>query len=240
MAQMNFRTGLLVALAVACLSCNKVEYVSEIHELNAFREIAFYSAFDVVFHNSDQAQIKVTGASDVVDEMELKQTGEVVDVYNHFKQKWTRPGDSRVQLDVYIDTLDLITAHKTCFLASSGAIKSKELGLVVGSKLNIADLNLDVDKFYYWNNFPCSGTLDFSGRADEFVVWNVALMQVDSRDCESKFAYIENSGQADCTVNVTERLDYNIRGSGDIVVYGNPTEINAVGNEGSGHLILMD
>lgn len=237
---MSLKYGLIAVLAIALTGCSKVQYVSEIYELDEFREIAFYSAFDVKFHNSDIPRIKVSGASDVLEEIELEQSEGVVKIYNHLKQKWTRPGDSRVQLDVYIDTLNLITAHETCFLTSTDGIKSKELGLVVGSKLNIAELKLDVDKFYYWNNFPCSGTLDFTGRADEFVVWNVALMQVDSRNCESKTAYIENSAQVDCIVQVSERLEYNIKGSGNIVVYGNPTEIIAVGTEGSGSLILMD
>lgn len=232
---------LLIAVAlIFTYGCSKVNHVTVVKELNDFKEIAFFSAFDVVFHHSDVPRIQMTGASDVIDELEIKQTDGVVEVYNHLKQKWTRPGDSKVKLDVYVDSLDLITAHETCFLTSTDGIKSEELGLVVGSKLNIADLHLDVDKFYYWNNFPCSGTLDFSGRADEFVVWNVALMQVDSRNCESKSAYIENSAQVDCVVRVTERLDYNIKGSGNIVVYGNPQEINAVSNEGSGKLILMD
>ncbi len=227
-------------MVLLSLGCSKVDYVTVVQELDEFEEIAFFSSFDVAFYQSENPRIQMTGASDVIEEMEIVQTGGVVDIYNHLKQKWTRPGDARIQLDVYVDSLDLITAHETCFLTSVDGIKSKELGLVVGSKLNIADLNLDVDKFYYWNNFPCSGTLDFSGRADEFVVWNVALMQIDSRNCQSSFAYIENSAQTDCVVRVTERLEYNIKGSGNIVVYGNPTELIEVGNEGSGKLILMD
>ena len=116
-------------------------------------------------------------------------------------------------------------------------ITSTEFGLVLTGKSNQANLELNGNIFYYWNNFPTGGKLTLSGKTEILKIWNFDLMSVDAKNLTSKYAIVENSSKGDCAVTVLNKLEYKISGEGNIQLYGEPSEIIETGLFSTGRLI---
>ena len=78
-----------------------------------------------------------------------------------------------------------------------------------------------------------------SGKTEELKIWNTAIMSVDAKNLVTEYALVENDSKGVCEVNVTNRLDYKIKGKGDIHLYGNPPEINEGEVSSTGKLIFF-
>jgi hypothetical protein len=129
--------------------------------------------------------------------------------------------------------------NETCSIRSVNTIVTRELRIIVGNrpKLTEIDLMLDCDKFYYWNNFQCGGKVVLRGSATYMELNLFALVSVDGRDLATHYAIIENNSKGDCEVDVSEQLEYSIRGRGNIYLHGSPVEIILDEQTSSGRLI---
>ena len=117
-------------------------------------------------------------------------------------------------------------------------ITTYEFGIVLGSKANTADIQVDNEVTYYWNDFPCGGKLTFRGKTGTIKLWNTAIMTVDASALQAEKGFIENNSKGNCIVNLSELLEYQIEGEGDIIVYGQPVEVKDKGSSNSGELVL--
>jgi hypothetical protein len=229
-----------VLMLILCFGCNKGEFITRSHEPEAFTQIVFDSPYEVVFHPADFFRIGIQGHEDFVQAVQFTWADSTLIVKTDARATWMHPEDNKIRLDIFGDSLREIRANETCHISSSDSLHAEELGLVVGSKLNISNLILDCRTFYYYNNFPCSGTMRFSGKVEELKIWNSALMEVDASTCQADYVLVENNSAGNCTVNAQNRIDYRIGGNGDIRVYGQPQVINILGISGDGELILLD
>lgn len=79
-----------------------------------------------------------------------------------------------------------------------------------------------------------SGPLELAGRADEVSINHTASGRLDAIDLQLREARVRNSGSGQVLVWVTEYLDAEIQGSGDIIYKGDP--LVSLMDEGSGSL----
>ncbi len=211
---------------------------SKISDLLEFDTLQLQSVFEVILIQGTENNIKLEGASKIIDAVDFKIINNTLTIKNDFKHNWLHPKNNKVKLYITVNQISKIIATETCDIKSLNALTGNEIGLLMASKYNAADLELDCKTFYYWNNFPCGGQIKLKGKVNELKIWNVALMAIDARDLNTNFALVSNASKGDCSVNCSQKLTYKITGSGNIKVRGNPTQIEKQEGSDSGRLIF--
>jgi hypothetical protein len=230
----------LFPLIFLAQGCGRQDEVVAEFAVGHFDKIEFNDSFEVRFHHSDQPKIVARGNEKFVEGLRFKLEGDSLSIESSIRAAWFSPETNKVILDVYADSLREIRASESCDLLSADTLRSENLVVIVGSKLNTCDLALDCEVFGYYNLFPCGGLMRFSGRTEHLNIWNEALMEVHASDLVAQTAFIENRGGGSSRIHVTEALSYSIFDRGDIYLKGDPYSIQALIIEGEGELILVD
>lgn len=230
--------AILLVLLISCeKGFNGDDLVIKEQELPVFKEIELHSVFNVYLVQDSIYSIRITGNSDFVEQTDIIVTDGVLRIENMYNMKWLRPRDNKVTLYITADSLRKISAVQTCYIETVNPIRSDEFGIILMSKLNQAKLELNCNKFYYWNSFPCGGRLTLTGSANWLKISNCALMAVDASDLYAESAAVKNSSKGICRIRVHNRLEYSICGEGDIYLYGTPNEVIAGEITSSGKLV---
>ena len=228
-----------ILLAFLALSCGKDDEVIRTFNLDEFEKIDFKDSFNVVFHTSTDYRIVATGTERFTEDLDVIYAGDSIQVENGVKAAWLRPESNKVRLDVYCDSLSQIKASESCVITSADTLRSLDLLVIVGGKLNVANLMVNCSVFGYYNIFPCSGVMTFSGKTEQLNIWNDALMEVKANNLVAKGVFIENRSSSDCNIQVRKSLRYSILNRGNILFRGNPEVIEEIDNSGDGELISI-
>jgi len=213
---------------------------SVLHDnLPAFDEIELKSVFEVYLIQDTIYSVKVVGNEKMVDDVTIENVNNVIRIKNNTKLKWLKPDDNKIKIYISSDRPKKVTAFETCNIQTVNPIISDEFGLILGSKLNMADLELNNNIFYFWNIHPCGGKLTLRGYTQNLRIWNFAIMTVDAVNLNADVGLICNHSQGDCSIRVNNILDYSIFGEGNINLYGNPAQIIQTELTSSGRLIRM-
>ena len=231
-----FYISLLIILIT--VSCTKEENKrTEYIKLNSFDKILVNSTFDIYLIEDTCESIEINANEDLIKNISHTVTDGRLILDNSTAYKWLNPKENQIDIYIHYQKLSLVELNQTCHLQTINPIKSESFGLILKSKTNWASLDLECNSFYYWNNFPCGGKLSLKGRVSNLKIWNFAILTVDAKGLLAKRAVVENHSQSDCTVNVSERLEYSIMNSGNIYLYGNPSQIKEGEISASGRLI---
>ena len=235
---MRISIVLAVVIALLSVSCKKQGQVTTEHELSEFDTLVFSDVFDVTLIQDSVNHIKVIGTEKFVAHVQWEISNNTLTIKNEGKYKWLNPSTNKIKLEITVNDLAKIVANETCNISTQHVLHANELGLVLKSKLNHASLQLDCNTFYYWNNFPCGGSVTLQGTCHKLKLWNYALMQIDSRQLETKITEVENTSKGDIHVWCTDSLMYKINGTGNIYLRGNPTYLLNHSGSGSGKLLF--
>lgn len=241
--KIKFSTSLLFALIVFSLSCkrkNFEEITLSYDNLTPFDSIALNDVFDVYLTQDSNYTLKVTGSEDVVKEVNYTTLNNTLTIDNAYKQKWLAPKHNKVKLYISSNRPKRITTNQTCYVETTNPIITDEFGIIMGSKLSMAKLELNCNTFYFWNIFPCGGKLTLFGNTNRLILWNFAIMSVDAGQLTTGYALVENNSKGDCEVMVTDKLEYSIYGTGNIYLHGHPNEIILKEKTSSGQLIELN
>lgn len=235
-----FLMALLSTVIVAINGCSKSMKVVE--KTVAFEKIdtlVFENTFDVLFIQGSENKIEIQGAERIVDKISFTENNGEIRILNKYKGNWSHPKRNDIQLRITVKNLSKIVANETCSITCQNQLIADELGLVVRGKLNNANLFIDCNSFYYWNDFPCGGEIILSGKANVLKLWNTALMTITANQLMTQQGFIDNSGKGNCTVRCSDYLDYAIRGEGNIYSVGTPSQLHASLILSSGKLVIL-
>jgi Putative auto-transporter adhesin, head GIN domain len=220
-------------------SCKKdLQTVSKEMSLDEFDTLQLRSVFEVYLIQGTENKIRIEGAKKMVNDIDATISNNTLKLKNNFKQNWLYPKSNKIKLYITVNQISKIYAIESCHIESMNALTGNEIGLVMASKYNEANLELNCNTFYYWNNFPCGGRINLKGQVNELKIWNVALMAVETRELSCNYALVYNGSKGDCIVNCAQKLTYKISGSGNIQVFGSPAVIEKVESNGEGQLII--
>lgn len=224
------------------VSCSKDELITGDESITpAFSEIVLNSSFDVVLTQDSSYSIRFEAAEVFFSSLKYEIIDSVLYVDADASPRWRNPQAPKPKVYITSNRPKLIKAQETCNITSTNAIISDEFGLVMASKLNNADLELNCRVFYYWNNHPCGGRIKLRGQTQQLKIWNYAIMAVDASNCESAYVLVENHSKGAVKIWATETFEYRLSGSGNIELKGNPSVINEIAPaDGSGMLIRME
>lgn len=233
---------LKISLFLICITilfaCSKEDKtVSKTESLSYFDEIEVNDVFDVYLTQDSIREITVEADKNTIEKVKFRVENGVLILENELKGKWIKPKKNKVKLYISVDSLKTVWANETSYIESLNPLKGKEIGIVFSGKLGDANLELDCETFFTWNNHPCGGKLVLSGKVKQLKIWGSAIMTFDANNLISENALVENKSKGDCKVNVTNTLEYSINGEGNIHLSGNPISILEKESTGSGKLI---
>src|SRR6188508_2147578 len=147
---------ILFMASLIMLSCGKdnSEIIIHNHDLSPFNYIELNAVFDVDLIEADHYSLQVNGTSDVIEDL----TFEVVDhrliINNSNTKLWTNPKNDPPLLTISGKGLTRIEVNETCNIKTLNTITTDTFGILLGGKLNMANIDLDTKWFYYWNSAP--------------------------------------------------------------------------------------
>jgi len=224
-----------VLLFVRCAKEKPIETVQM--SLSEFDTLTLNSVFDVYLIQGDSNFVTIEGNPKIVKKVRAEVMNNTLNFYNDFSGKWLHPSNNRIKLTITTNGLTRINSGETSNIQTLNTLTGNEIGIVMTSKLNQATLDINCNSFYFWNNFPCGGKLTLSGAVHELKIWSVALMAVDAKNLTADIATFDNKSKGDISATVTQFLHYRIGGTGNIHLWGNPTELVDTGSDGDGTLI---
>ena len=228
---------LLFSILSLFISCKKEIVDHRFLDLEAFEKIEVNDAFDVFITEGNNYSIDIVGDEKTIEYVNAIVENNILTLENKKKIKWISPKTNKIKIYVTSLPLKRVTAAGGCHIKTLNTITSIDFGLVLTGKSSEANLVLNNNRFYYWNNFPTGGKVTLSGKTESLNIWNYAIMSVDAKNLISKDAIVENSSQGDCEVNVIRKLEYSISEKGNIHLYGGPSEIILKDLTSSGKLI---
>jgi hypothetical protein len=209
-------------------------------DLPAFDYLHLKSVFDVVLIQDSVYAITIEGDEDILKKVSADVSDSVLTMENNYIPKWLKPKSNKVKLYLRLKSLKEIDVYETSNVESQDTLYLPVLGVIFHCKLAEANIIINCNSFYYWDDFPCGGMLTLGGKAKNLAIWNFALMAVDAQNLIADTAYIENHSKGDCRVRAENILRYSILGQGNIYYYGTPQQIIARDTTSSGKLIKVD
>ena len=206
--------------------------------LNEFDSIQFNSVFDVTLIQDTFNAIKIVGADKILKKITIKIENNTLTLHNDYHGKWMHPQHNKIKIYLTVNKVNFIQANETCNIKTSNTLVTDDLLVILSSKLNEATLDLNCNRFSYWDNFPCGGKLTLSGNTDKLAIWNGALMAVDAYQLNANDVYCENQSKGSCKIKSLQLFKYKIKGEGNIYLTGNPSTIVDEEDNAKGELII--
>jgi len=217
---------MLGSFAMTSCSIDKEPYVVE-QIVEPFDTLTLNAVFEVVLQQGDHFGIEISGAKEIAASVTYHIENKTLFFENNDGALWKHPELDPPLLTITFETIRKINAYETCHIVSADTIRMDTLGLTLGNKLNLADLQLDCHLFYYWNSSPIGGQIILSGRSDFIRLYNGSLMTILADQLKTHDALVSNGSSSDVHVFADQHLYYNITGIGDIYLKGNPALIEA-------------
>ena len=231
---------LLIATVFFSCSKNKEEITKSVN-LNPFKNIEILDAFDVELVEDSAFKIEIIGAEGAVEKISYSVEDEKLTIEDKRKWKIFNP-KQKVRLRLTNPNFGEFVLHGGCNLTSQNVMKSFHFGAVFLSHGNTVDLELDNNGFYFWNTNKAGGEITLRGKTDVVKYWYSGLVVINSVNLISKSGIIETSSDLDANINIEEKIEYLIKGKGNVILHGNPAIIQQSGGEvsdGEGELIIL-
>lgn len=230
---------LILAYLFALLtSCNKeVSLDKREVEVKPFNHIKLEDAFDLYISEGSAYSVFLKGDKKIIEKVDFIIEEDTLYISDNRSFKWTTPTKNKIEIHITSPPLQGIQTNGGSSIRTLTPITSQDFGLILSGKSCEADIELNNETFYYWNNFPTGGKLTLRGTTKFLKIWNEALMTVDAKNLKASYAIVENGSKGDCVVTVGDKLDYKISGTGNIQVFGKPAEIIKHGSTSTGQLI---
>jgi hypothetical protein len=233
---------IIVAVTSQLFSCGDSYEKSERQiTVSPFDQVNLKSVFSVILRQGSGYSVDIVADEDIIDEISVEVVDGVLHLTDGSTYKWTAPKSTRIVVTITAPELFGFTAEHSYSLTSIGQLKFEELHIINGADVKLSEIDLNVSGRYllYWNNWLAGGKLKLTGDIELLEASNYALHIIDAKDLMAEYAVFHNYGRENCSVNVSAQLEYSLMGPGDIIVYGNPTNIVELDKSSTGKLIRV-
>ncbi|NPA45118.1 MAG: hypothetical protein GXO49_06265, partial [Chlorobi bacterium] len=145
---------------------------------------------------------------------------------NDHKCYFIKPKSNDIYITIHVKKISLIKLNGSSKVTSKiPLINNYEIGLIANAKYNEADLNVNSKVFYYWNTHLNGGRIFVKGSVETLKLWNASLGSVDATNLNAENVLVDNDSKGNCKVNVSNKLECKITGTGNVYYYGTPKTI---------------
>ncbi|MBB3054902.1 head GIN domain-containing protein [Mucilaginibacter gotjawali] len=218
-------SGVSIAKSHPSVTVNFSEIVDR--HLSGFHAVDVAGSFDVYITQGSTESVKVEAPSDIISRIITEVDGGVLKIYNkHDTFNWGDLWGHHKKIVVYVVAKNLnsisLTGSGDAFFKEG--ISSNALRLSISGS---GDMTGRVDA----KNLDCSitgsGDMKLSGRAETSGVSLVGSGDFTARNLLTVNCAVRVSGSGDAQVNVSERIDASVSGSGDIRYTGSAKVVNS-------------
>jgi hypothetical protein len=142
---------------------------------------------------------------------------------------------AKTKVYVHFTHLNRIDLFEACRLASKGCLDSLYYLTVQGPMAEV-DLELNTNRFSFYNNKTTGGLYTFRGNCDNLVISGYYIAKINLEGITARNFSVNNSSLSDFYVSATELLKIQIHNRGNIYYSGNP-EIIIDSISGNGMLL---
>lgn len=222
-------------------SCKKEEIPTVKHvELVPFKDISIENAFDIeLVEDSVFKLIIISPNNKAVDKISYDIIDNKLYLRDNKKFKFLKPGNINY-IEIHAPEFFLVELYGGINLTTKGYIKSDDLGIIFKKHGNYCDIKLDNHLFYFWDDNLSGGSIKLSGNTEIAKMWFSNLINLNARDLNAESIIISTNTENNTEISVSQKLEYEILGTGNIIAYGNPSEIVLTPRTqyGTGKLIL--
>ncbi len=217
-------------------SADEPQQNTEDRHLSGFTAVSVAGSFDVVITQGSTESVKVTAPSDIINRIITEVEGTTLKIYTKNNSDWNWDGGHK-KIMIYVNIKDVNAVS----LSGSGDVSFKD-GLRAGSfKLKLTGSGDVVGKLDVKNlevNLAGSGDISVSGNADNSNISLAGSGDYSARDLVTATAAVRVAGSGDVRVNVSQKLDASIVGSGDVHYTGSVKSVSS-SKIGSGDVSRM-
>jgi len=227
--------------------------IEEYRAVGPFTSVISRGAFDVIITKGHSGQIQLVGDKNLLNHISTYVTADQTLI---IESRRTLNPSRDIKIFVQMEIIEKLTIEGSGEMRCKDRFEGHSLGLwILGSgsinfnyikadevKNKIAgsgDIILNADCSRIVNNIICSGDITLVGNSDTLVLDICASGNLKAFDFISKECEINILGSGDARVYITDLLNVNIAGSGNVYYKGNPLRINS-NITGSGKLIQVD
>ena len=211
--------------------------IAEIQDrhLTGFNGVHVAGSFDVILTQGPNESVKVEAPSDVIDRVKTDVEGGVLKIYNkHDDFNWGNWWGHSKKIVVYVTAKDINSIN----ISGSGDVSFRD-GIKTNSlKLKISgsgDMKGHLEVKNLESSISGSGDMSLEGRADNSSVSLVGSGDYRAHNLQTAVTSVRVSGSGDAGINVSQRLDASVNGSGDVHYTGGPKTVNK-SKSGSGDI----
>jgi hypothetical protein len=232
----------LILIVLVVFSCKKddITITKEI-TLLPFKDISIENAFDIELVEGAEYKIVISGKKEkYIDEISYVIENEKLILKDNKKFKFLNPGNV-LKITIHSPKFYALELYGGVDLTCRDYLTSNSIGVVFKKHGNYCDIKLNNQLFYFWDDNLAGGDLILSGSTKNVNLWFSNLVNVNAYNLSAEYVLISANTENDTKINVTNKLEYEILGDGNIIAYGNPNEIvKTVGRVplGGGQLIL--
>jgi hypothetical protein len=210
---------------------------SEDRHLSGFTSVSVAGSFDVVITQGSSESVKVTAPSDVINRIITEVEGGVLKIYTKSDNDWHWFDGGHKKIMIYVAIKDVNGVS----LSGSGDVSFRE-GLRGGAfRLKLTGSGDVSGKLWVKNldvNLAGSGDIKISGSADNSNVSVAGSGDYTANGLVTNTASVRVAGSGDARVNVSQKLDASVVGSGDVYYTGSVKSVST-SKIGSGDVSRM-
>jgi hypothetical protein len=143
----------------------------------------------------------------------------------------------KVKANIHYKNLRNLNLYEPCKLTTQKPITGT-LSLVVQAEMAEVDIDINSDRFYFYNHTTTGGKYTFRGLVDYSSIAGYYTAQFNLDELQARHLIVNNSSIGDMYVNASEILEVQIHHRGNIYYTGDP-EIRIDSISGSGQLIHL-
>lgn len=232
---------IFIIILLVLSSCKKEEIPTVKHiELLPFTDISIESAFDIELVEDSVFKLIITSSNnEIADKISYEIDNNKLYLKDNRKFKFLKPGKI-ASIEIHAPEFFMLELYGGVNLTTKGYLTSNNLGVVFKKHGNYCDFKLNNDMFYFWNDNLSGGDIKLRGTCQVAKFWFSDLVSLNTSDLNAESVIISSNTNNDSEIRVTNKLEYEILGEGDVIVYGNPAIIEQIPNsaKGKGELIL--
>jgi hypothetical protein len=212
---------------------------TEDRHLSGFSSVNVAGSFDVYITQGSTESVKVTAPSNVIGRIITEVEGGVLKIYTKHDSDWNSNwfGSGHKKIAIYVSAKSL----NGVALAGSGDVFFKEGIRADSFKLKLSgsgDVTGSINVKTLESSLSGSGDIRISGRADNTTISVVGSGDFSGKDLVTNVTAVRVAGSGDVRINVNQKLDASVVGSGDVYYSGNVKNISS-SKAGSGDISRM-
>jgi hypothetical protein len=227
------KKGLLISLLLAFILPLSANRVTDISELPYFREVSLRVAANLYIEQGDEAGIAIETNRETLDKLIV----EVVDRrliirFGLSDRLFSNIPSAPITLKLTAPAINMLSIQGSGSIIADKPIQTKILSLRIAGSGDIKLSDVQCERLEA--NISGSGDIVLSGSKGilETDITIAGSGNYKGSQLKSEAGYVSITGSGDCELNVTERLEVKILGSGSVYYKGNPTVEGSISGSG--------